>query len=425
MSGLKKAVEASTSPFHAVQYAEAYLAAKGFQELKLEETWKEKVKVGGSYFVTAFDTTLTAFTVGALEDGWQLRMAASHLDWPCVMVKPSPEVTTKRYAKLNVEVYGGPILNTWLDRPLSLAGRVCSKGKDAFHPQVHFVDFKRPILTIPNLAIHMNREVNKGVAINAQVDMLPLAALLTEKLDQDHFFLQLLAKEISVEPEDILDYEFCVYNMDEGCVCGFENEFFSAPRLDNITSVEACLYAITENAPSTGIRAVTLYHNEEIGSNTKQGANSPLTERILEKLYLALGYDREDFLNGLMNGLLLSLDVAHAIHPNHPEKCDIKNQIFMNDGVAIKQASAQSYATDAVADSVVEALCRENGIPYKKFSNRSDVKGGSTLGRISSSLLNMRTIDAGAPILAMHSARELMGVRDQWALNELTKAFLA
>lgn len=421
---LKKNLEASVSPFHTVQYAETYLKERGFEELKLGESWKNKVQAGGSYFVEVFGSTLVAFVVGGkLDNEPALRLAASHTDWPCLKVKPSPEVSMGKYGKLNVEVYGGPILNTWMDRPLSMAGRVGIMGEDPFHPQVKLVDFKRCLLTIPNLAIHMNREINSGVALNPQVDMLPVAQILTEQLDKDQYFKNLLAEELKVEPEKILDYEFCIYNMDEGTVCGFQNEFYSSARLDNITSVEACLYGITHAQNEMGICVAALYDNEEVGSSTKQGAKSPVMERILEKLYLALGYDREELLDGLLSGLLLSMDVAHAIHPNHPEKCDIKNQIFMNDGVAIKEASRQSYATDAEADSVIEALCRMNQIPYKKFSNRSDVKGGGTLGSLLSNCLTMRAVDVGVPILAMHSARELMGIRDQWALNELTKVF--
>lgn len=426
ITDLQKNLKASVSPFHTVLYAQKYLEERGFEKLELGESWKNRVRAGGSYFVPVFESTLAAFTVG-IEIGRApaLRLEAAHTDWPCLKVKPSPEVTMGKYAKLNVEVYGGPLLQTWLDRPLSLAGRVCVAGKDAFHPRTQFVDFKRPLLTIPNLAIHMNRDANNGVALNAQVDMLPLATNVGMFLDKDQFFMNLLASEIGVAEEDILDFEFCVYNMDEGVLCGFSEDFLSAPRLDNITSVEACLYGLTEGCNTTGINAITLYDNEEIGSMTKQGAQSPVMEHILEKLYLALGYDREDFLNGLLNGFLLSMDVAHAIHPNHPEKCDIKNQIFLNDGVAIKQSSSQSYATDACADSIIEGLCRANEIPYKKFSNRSDVKGGGTLGKISSCLMTMRAADVGVPMLAMHSSREVMGMADQCALNELARVFFS
>ncbi|MDK2968281.1 M18 family aminopeptidase, partial [Lacrimispora sp.] len=309
------------------------------------------------------------------------------------------------------------------DRPLSMAGKVSVTGDSLMKPRTIYIDFSRPVLTVPNLAIHMNRNANEGFPINAQVDMLPLITRITDELNKESFFIDALAKEAGVKKEDILDYEIYIYNYESGTTLGLENEFYSAPRLDNITSVSACLSGILSDTHSQGIHAIALYDNEEIGSRTKQGAASALTEHILEKVYAALGYTRTDFLNALLSGFLLSMDVAHAIHPNHGEKCDIKNQIMMGDGVAIKLAASQAYATDAYCTGVIEGICRAADIPYKKFSNRSDVKGGSTLGSISSALLTMRTVDVGVPMLAMHSARELMGVKDQEALVRLAEAF--
>lgn len=419
---LEALIAASVSPYHCIMAAAGQLAAAGFKELPLAAPWS--LEKGGSYYINAFDSTLIAFSVGEeLGEVPALKLAASHTDWPCLKVKPSPEVTSTGYGKLNVEIYGGPLLNTWFDRPLSMAGKVCVAGASPMNPKTIFVDFSRPLLTVPNLAIHMNREANDGVALNAQVDMLPLMARITDELSQESFFTEALAKEAGVKKEDILDYEIYIYNCEQGTLLGLQNEFYSSPRLDNLTSVQACLSGIMAGACKNGIHAVALYDNEEIGSHTKQGAASALTEHILEKICLSLGYSREIFLDVLLNGFLLSLDVAHAIHPNHGEKCDIKNQILMGDGVAIKLAASQSYATDAASTAVIEGICREKNIPYKKFSNRSDMKGGSTLGSISSALLTMRTVDAGAPILAMHSAREVMGTRDQEALMNLTKAF--
>ncbi|MFT4105268.1 MAG: M18 family aminopeptidase [Lacrimispora sp.] len=419
---LETLIAASVSPYHCIMAAADKLAAAGFKELPLAESWD--LKKGGSYYINAFDSTLVAFSIGEeLGEVPALKLAASHTDWPCLKVKPSPEVTSLEYGKLNVEVYGGPLLGTWFDRPLSMAGKVCVAGSSPMKPETVFVDFSRPLLTVPSLAIHMNREANNGVPINAQVDMLPLIARITEGLSKEHFFLEALAKEAGVKKEDILDYEIYIYTQEQGTLLGLQDEFYSSPRLDNITSVQACLSGIMAGPCKNGINVIALYDNEEIGSHTKQGAASALMERILEKLLLSLGYSRETFLNVLMSGFLLSLDVAHAIHPNHGEKCDIKNQIVMGDGVAIKLSASQSYATDASSTGVIEGICKRENIPYKKFSNRSDVKGGSTLGSISSALLTMRTVDAGAPILAMHSAREVMGTKDQEALVRLAEAF--
>ena len=421
-------LNAGVSPFHTVQYSAELLKGRGFEELKLDAAWFPKAGMG--YFVNIFDTTLAAFVIGrditAAESGVpSLRIAASHTDWPCLMVKPSPELTCGSYAKLNVSVYGGPILNTWLDRPLSMAGKVCLRSPDPFHPEVLLVDFARPLLTVPNLAIHFNREVNKGVELNPQKDMQPLLAVLDETLNKDSFFLDLLTEETGCSKDDILDYQFYIYNCDTPCRLGIHGEMLSSPRLDNLTSVHACLSGIMNSRREHGISAAVLYDNEEIGSSTKQGAASPLMERVLEKLYLSLGYGRSSFLDALFGGFLLSLDVAHALHPNQAEKYDPKDHICLNEGVALKLAVSQAYATDASYVSVVEELCRQNIIPYRKFSNRSDIRGGSTLGSISSCMMTMPAVDAGAPILAMHSSRELMGIKDQWALAQLTRAFLA
>lgn len=422
LSGLSDVLSASVSPYHCILNACQQLKAAGFHPLSLTDSWNLQEQKG--YYVPIFDSSLIAFTIGPdRKETPSLRMEASHTDWPCLKLKPSPEITTDCYGKLNIEVYGGPILNTWLDRPLSMAGKVCLSGDSPFTPRVTFIDMKKPLLVIPNLAIHMNREVNEGVKLNPQVDMLPLMTLITETLDKDHYFLNLLAQEIKCKPEDILDYEIYVYNLDSCTTTGLNHEFFSAPRLDNLTSVHACLSAITSGFRPNGINVIALYDNEEIGSRTKQGALSAVTERVLEKLFLSLGYSREVYLNSVMEGFLLSMDVAHAMHPNHKEKCDIKNQIFPGDGVTIKMAARQSYSTDASCISVIESLCKSHRIPYKKFSNRSDAKGGSTLGALSSTLLAMKTVDIGVPILAMHSARELMGANDQAALVALASKF--
>ncbi len=415
-------LDAAVSPFHCIQEAARILTAAGFTRLELTDRWE--LKPGCGYFLPLFGSTLAAFTVGEDMTGRpSLRLEAAHTDWPCLRVKPSPEVASERYGRLNVEVYGSPILNTWLDRPLSMAGRLSVAGPDPFQPDIRLVDFREPLLTIPNLAIHMNPEANDGVRLNPQVDMLPLMTLIAGGQDKDRFFLDRLAAEAGCAPEEILDYELSVYNAEPCAVTGLNSEFLSAPRLDNLTSVQACLQAITAGTRANGVNMILLFDNEEIGSRTKQGACSSVTERVLEKLFLALGYDRETYLNAVMDGFLLSMDVAHAIHPNHPEKCDIKNRICMGDGVVLKMSSRQSYATDSSCLGVIESICRSADIPYRKFSNRSDMRGGSTLGAISSAELSVRTVDIGVPILAMHSSREVMACADQTAINRLASEF--
>ncbi len=416
---------AGVSPFHTILHAVDFLKKQGFQPLSLNGKWN--LIPGQGYFIPVYGSTLVGFTVGRDVSPAavpSLRLAASHTDWPCLMVKPDPEMTAGPYARLNVSVYGGPILNTWLDRPLSLAGKVCLRSEDPFQPTVRFIHVNRPLLTIPNLAIHFNRDVNKGMELNPQIDMIPILSLLDETLNRDHFFLHFLAGELKVQPEDILDYQCCLYNCDEPQLLGIRQELLSSPRLDNLTSVHACLSGLASSSRENGIRAAVLFDNEEIGNGTKQGAASPLMERILEKIYGSLGFGRTALLDALFDGFLLSLDVAHAFHPNKAGQYDPVNRVSMGDGVALKLSVSQSYATDASCVSAIEALCDQEGIPCRKFSNRSDIRGGSTLGSVSSCLLNIKTVDAGVPILAMHSSRELMAWRDQHALASLTRAFL-
>lgn len=420
---------AGVSPYHAIEKSISRLEEKGFKELKASKSWD--VKAGGSYYVNLYGSSLVAFSVGAnvkkSGSAPKIRMAASHTDWPCLRVKPSPEMAQGGYGLLNVEGYGGMLLQTWMDRPLSMAGRVCLKGKDAFHPVEKLIDFKRPLLMVPNLANHIKRENEKNAEPNKQTDMLPILTKLTDDLNKDDFFLSLLAKEAGVKKDEILDYEFYIYNCEKGTLWGLNEEFYSFPRLDNLTSVEACLCGIL-SAKHCGkdddtISLIALYDNEEVGSRTKQGAASTALDRLMEKLYLSLGFDRDQYLSAMFKSFLLSMDVAHAYHPCKPNNYDPKNHALMNDGVVIKMSSTQTYATDSTAVSVIESLCRENEIPYKKFSNRSDIRGGSTLGSISSCQLGVKAADIGVGLLAMHSAMETMGAEDQMALDGLVKAF--
>lgn len=418
---LISAVNISTCAFTAADEAMRQLEQAGFMELKLSEEWI--VERGNGYFINVYDSSVLAFKIGKNFDRGMVRVAAAHTDHPCLYIKPAPEMTTKGYGKINVEVYGGPILNTWLDRPLSVAGRVALKSDNPFKPIVRIVDLKKSVFTIPNLAIHMNREVNKGVELNKQIDMAPLATILEEEMNKENFFMEYLAKHLQVQASDILDFELYVYNTDKGERVGLNEEFISAPRLDNITSVVACVEGITSVVRDDGINVIALYDNEEIGSRTKQAADSNLVGFVLEKLYGALGYGREDYLQGALDGFLLSLDVAHALHPNKAEKSDPTNTNMMNGGVVIKRASSQTYATDCESIAMVEMICQANEIPYQKYACRSDGTTGSTLGTIANKYIPMRAVDIGVPILAMHSSRELMGVKDQAYMEKLVKAY--
>lgn len=425
-----------TSPFHVVSESVKMLEKAGFQPLELKNAWG--IQNGGKYYVCHHGSTLFAFTVGEkVRYRHQLRIAASHGDFPCLRIKTSPEIQEEGYQKLNVEVYGGAILNTWLDRPLSVAGRVALRSNDVFKPELRYVDFKRPILTIPNLAIHINREVNKGVELNRQTDMLPICGMETKDENTDlqeaqqketekktlDFFMEQLARELSVDKKDILDYELSIYNMDEPVFVGFEKEFISAPRLDNLTSSFVLMKSITEAERFDGINMAVIFDHEEIGSRTKQGAGSVIMSMVLEKIYHSLGIDRAVFLENISDSLMLSVDVSHGFHPNYAGKSDPTNKPVLGGGVCLKEASSQSYATDCEAIAIVQQICEKEAISYQKSVNRSDGTGGSTLGAIAGMTLPANIVDMGIPLLAMHSSRELMGTADQLAMQKLLNKF--
>lgn len=414
-------INSSTSAYHAVLTAQNYLLRNHFVNLNLSDDWQ--LNAEQKYFVKVYDSTLVAFIPHQnLRDG--IRLAVSHTDFPCLKLKPKAQVIQDGYGKLNTEVYGGMILNTWLDRPLSLAGKVVLKSEDIFNPKVEFIDFKRPLMTVPNLAVHMDRTVNTGKSLNKQKEMLPLAFMQADTAeDRQDCLLSLLAQQIHCEKEAVLSYDLTVYQAENPCYLGFNSEFISASRLDNMTSVKACVEGIVAGKRKTGLDVIVLFDNEEVGSRTKQGGASLLLLNVLERIYQACGYSRTAFLADLAKSFMLSVDVAHGLHPNYPEKNDITNKPILNHGVVIKTAASQSYAGDAEAVAIIKSMCDKYKIDYQMYVNRSDIAGGSTIGSMASALLTMRTLDIGVPILAMHSARETMGKTDQRSLEFLVRAF--
>lgn len=414
-------LEKATSQFHTALEAKEQLLAQGFEELKLKNNWD--LKRGGKYLLDHHGSTIFAFTIGEEfegEDGF--RIAAAHGDFPGFRLKSNAEMEVGGYLQLNTETYGGAILSTWLDRPLSVAGRVVLKSDDVFKPEVRLVDLKKPVLIIPNLAIHFNREMNKGVELRKQVEMLPIYGTASEELTKDAF-LGYIAEALGVEASDILDYELTIYNTDKGSYVGLKDEFVSAPRLDNLTSTQALIDGITEGARKKGLNMMVVFDHEEIGSRSKQGAASTLLTTLLEKIYVSLGYTAIDFINAMEESLFMSVDVSHAYNPNYSAKYDLTNRHVLNRGFAIKEASSQSYATDSEAIAIVQQICEKEGISYQKFVNHSDSAGGGTLGAISSAMLPIRTVDMGLPLWAMHSSRETMGVKDYESLVDFITAY--
>ena len=417
-------IESSTSPYHTVEESYRRLEEQGFTPLSMDEEWN---LTEGDYVIDVYGTTLVAFHIGKDPRG-SLRITSAHTDFPGFRVKPNPMITDKGYGKLNVESYGGLIQYTWFDRPLSLAGVVVTKG-EGLDVETHYVDVAKPVATIPSLAIHMNRTVNEKAVFNKQKEMLPLILMRgvgTDYEDDNILLKALLAEEIGCESKDILSYELAVYNTDSVETVGFDAEFISAPRLDNLTSCYACLQGIVsaKEQQATGIRMAFLFDHEEVGSRTKQGGASMLLPNVVRRVYRALGLSEEACDADIAKGFMISSDVAHGYHPNYGEKNDITNYPTLNGGVVLKIASSQSYAGDAVAQAIVTDLCETHGIKHQIYVNRSDIPGGSTVGSISSAQLVMRTMDIGLPLLAMHSARELMGTYDQIELNRLLTVFL-
>lgn len=430
---LKTFIEKAVTPFHVVEEVKSELNENGFVELNMTEIFN--IEKGGKYYVDVYGSSLMAFTVGKdmSAENKGIRITSSHTDFPGFKLKPNPIINTEdvnglSYIKLNTEVYGGPILNSWLDRPLGIGGRLMIKGEDAFSGKSVLIKSKENVLTIPNLAIHMNRDVNKGVELNRQKDILPLVGICnkSEKCANSDFLNMFFKEELEkkeINKEDILDYELFIFSCEDGSIIGCNEEMFSSPRLDNLTSVFAQVKAVEEAVRNDGINAALFYDNEEIGSKTKQGAASNIMMILFEKIYNALGYSREQLLDDLLKGVMVSCDVAHATHPNFPEKSDPTNRIMLNNGIVIKQAASQSYSNDAVGTAIIKYISKENDVPYQIFVNKSDMQGGQTLGAISSTVMPVRTIDIGIPLLAMHSSRELMGIKDEKYLEKFLTGF--
>lgn len=405
-----------------VAEAERQLDEAGFEKLKFQEEWTLAVK--GKYYVNHHDTSLFAFTIGnGMTEHGNFRIAAAHTDYPCLRIKPNPDVKVAGYAQINVEVYGGPILNTWLDRPLSISGRVAVRSKDILHPDMRLVDVERPLMVIPNLAIHLNREVNKGVELNRQTDLLPIVGTIQKELEKEHAFLEFLAGELAVAKEDILDYELWIKCQEQPQLVGLCNDLLVSPRLDNLTSVQALVSAIIAGSRENGCNLIALFDHEEVGNRSKQGAASLFLRNLMEKICECFGMTSTRVKEMIYDSMMLSVDVAQGTHPNYLNKMDIVNRPVLNGGFCIKEACAQSYATDCEAVAVVEQICLEKDIPYQKFVNRSDLVGGGTLGTVASTIIPIPTVDIGVPILAMHSAVETMGVKDQAGITELVTQF--
>ena len=412
VKGLMDFIAASPTAFHAVKNIRAALEAEGFVSLNECDRWQ--VRPGGRYYTTRNLSSIIAFCVP--ESGLApFQVVASHSDSPCFKLKPSARREVQGYAQMNVEKYGGAIMSTWFDRPLSIAGRLIVREGNGLRAKLVYID--RPLALIPNMPIHFNRSVNDGVALNPQVDMLPVYGAAGAD------YMALAARSAGVEPEDVAAADLCLVNMDAPRFWGADNEFIAAPRLDDLECAYTSLQALINARPSRHIDMLCVFDNEEVGSSTKQGANSTFLTDVMERIAFALGDDLPALRAAMAGSFMLSADNAHAVNPNHPEKYDEQNRVYMNGGVVVKFNASQKYTSDGVSQAVFERICEKAGVKVQRFANRSDIVGGSTLGNIANKHASMNTVDIGLAQLAMHSANESAGARDVQPMIDALRAF--
>lgn len=406
------------SAYHVVDTVARRLEAAGFTRLREGARWS--VERGGLYYVTRNGSSIVAFKVGSELDRYHFQMVSSHSDSPTFKVKDNPELKGPAgMLRLNTEGYGGMIDFTWLDRPLSIAGRVMVE--EGCSITSHLLSVERDVLLIPSVAIHMNRQVNEGFAFNHQVDLLPLVS--AGELGEGSF-VALVAEELGVTPEQVVSFDLFLVNRQPGVVWGAAEEFVSSPRIDDLQGVYAALEAFLVAENPHDVSMLACFDNEEVGSGTKQGAKSTFLHDVLMRTNSELGKDAEDYLRAVASSMLLSLDNAHAVHPNHPEHSDEGNRPRINGGVVIKENASQTYTTDALSRAVFTKICRRAGVPTQAFASRSDKRSGSTLGNLSNMQVSVHAVDIGFPQLAMHSAYETAGAKDTaWGIQALQAFF--
>ena len=411
MESINKIVELlnkSHSQFHVVENIKNELLANNFIEIKENKDFK--LEKGKSYFTTRNDSSIIAFKIPAEIKDFHFQITAAHNDSPTFKLKQQPLFKVFNTYSLNVEPYGGMIMSTWLDRPLSIAGRVVVKTETGVESRL--IDVDKDLLVIPNVAIHMNREINSGYRWNPAVDLLPLVSSTNKEITMN---------DLLGIKDEIIAHDLFLYNRDHSKLVGLEDEFLSSPRIDDLGSTYSCLLGLIASK-NNSIDVLAAFDNEEVGSLTRQGANSTFLKDTLRRITKALGFSCDEFYQAIAKSSLLSVDNAHAINPNHPEYSD-KTKVLLNNGVVIKYNANQSYTTDALSSSIVKTLLNELGLKIQEFTNRSDLRGGSTLGNISNSEISLVSADIGIPQLAMHSTNELCGVSDVEDMVALIKNY--
>ncbi|WP_347994395.1 M18 family aminopeptidase [uncultured Eubacterium sp.] len=411
-------IKNSPTAFHVVKNFSEMLEKSGFTKLNERDKWK--LKTNGKYYVTRNDSSIIAFCMPEKEEFYNFQIAAAHSDSPAFKIKENPEmVEDNSYVTLNVEKYGGMLMAPWLDRPLSVAGRVIVKEGTTLKPVLINID--RDLCAIPNLAIHMNRDANSGIKYNPQKDMIPLFGEISAK----NKFEKIIAKEANTDTDSIISTDLFLYNREKGTVWGADNEFISAPRLDDVMCAYSCINALIKSKETNkeSVNVCAVFDNEEVGSTTKQGADSSFLTDVLSRISMCKEKDNEDFVRACASSFMLSADNAHAVHPNYKEKADPTNRPYMNKGIVIKYNANQKYTTDAVSAAIFKEICKKAEVPVQSYVNRSDIPGGSTLGNISNSHISLNTVDIGLAQLAMHSPYETAGVKDTELMIKAVKKF--
>ena len=418
-------LDASPVNFLAAHNIAESLEQAGYRQVDPSEPIGE-VKAGDKLYVTKNDSSVYAFHIGhrQMADAG-FHMICAHCDSPTFRIKPNAEMLCEGgIVKLNTEVYGGPIMSTWFDRPLTIAGRVIVRGEDALAPKTLLLHVKRSLLQISNLAIHFNRQVNDGVKLSKQKDMLPILGILTDELERGSLLMNIICSELNIRQEDILDFDLYLADATPACTFGAHDEFISSGRLDDLSMCYAGLEAMTATETTDATKVLAIFDNEETGSQTKQGAGSPFLSMMLKRIALVQSGTEEAFCQAVERAFMISADNAHAWHPNYSEKYDPTNHPVLGGGPVIKFNAAQKYASDAVSASVFAEICRESGVPSQRFVNHSDVAGGSTLGNILAQSIPVRGVDMGNAILAMHSCRETGSVADHaYCVKAFTQFF--
>ena len=401
----------SYNEYFAISNIKKLLDENGF--ICLLENEKYEISLGKSYYILRDGSSIIAFKVPEKLDELYFKIVASHSDSPVLKIKENPTVIENGYNKLKVEKYGGMIVSSWLDKPLGIAGRVCYKNGNAITTRL--VNFPTNLI-IPNVAIHQNRDINNGFIYNPQIDLLPILGLGNNDLFKE------LLDSTKNNGEEILSYDLSLYNKEKAVLGGINNEFIYSPKEDNLVSAYISILSLISSISYDGISLGVVFNNEEVGSSSLNGADSDFLATNLKRISKSLGFSNDELSRALVKSYLVSLDNAHAIHPNHPEMSDNKNNCLINEGVVIKHNSNMLYTSEAISTAIIKLIASKENISLQTFFNRADARGGSTLGNISLTHVSIRSVDLGIPQLAMHSNYEVMGSKDTINAYKLLKA---